>query len=98
MRSSLLVVTVGLMPSLLSVWVMRKSQAQTRAKLRAAMSAPAVRQRRSPSPSSPDRYYLEGVGFLIGDISCQFNSRSASGVQSIRRDRVKVAATTIRTR
>jgi hypothetical protein len=25
----------------------------------------------------PDRYYLEGVGYLIGDISCRFNARSA---------------------
>lgn len=25
----------------------------------------------------PERYYLEGVGYLIGDISCQFNARSS---------------------
>lgn len=23
-----------------------------------------------------DRYYLEGVGYLIGDISCEYNARS----------------------
>jgi hypothetical protein len=27
-----------------------------------------------PEPS--DRYYLEGVGYLIGDISCRYNARS----------------------
>jgi hypothetical protein len=23
-----------------------------------------------------DRYYIEGVGYLIGDVSCEFNARS----------------------
>ena len=25
--------------------------------------------------SETDRYYLEGVGYLIGDISCEYNAR-----------------------
>jgi hypothetical protein len=25
----------------------------------------------------PDHFYLEGVGYLIGDITCRFNARSA---------------------
>jgi len=73
---TLVVVAVGLMPSLLSVWVMRKTQARTRAKLRQATIAPVVRQRQTTTPLPPDRYYLEGVGYLIGDISCRFNARS----------------------
>lgn len=28
------------------------------------------------SPELRDRYYLEGVGYLVGDISCRFNARS----------------------
>lgn len=40
------------------------------------MTIAPVRQRRSTTPLLPDRYYLEGVGYLIGDISCQFNARS----------------------
>jgi Family of unknown function (DUF6464) len=36
---------------------------------------------RHPVPYHPrrdeyDRYYLEGVGYLIGDISCVYNARS----------------------
>jgi len=39
------------------------------------MTIAPVRQRLSTTPTSW-RYYLEGVGYLIGDISCQFNARS----------------------
>lgn len=56
--------------------MMRRSQERTRAKLRQAMvAAERVRTRRI-SLLPPDRYYLEGVGYLIGDISCRFNARS----------------------
>jgi len=72
---TLLVVAVGLIPSLLSVWVMRKAQVRTRTKLRAAMNVPVTRQQLSTTPPPLERHYLEGVGYLIGDISCRFNAR-----------------------
>ena len=28
------------------------------------------------SAGEAERYYLEGVGYLVGDISCQYNARS----------------------
>ena len=31
---------------------------------------------RSPIPDDPEALYIPGVGFVIGDISCQFNGRS----------------------
>lgn len=40
------------------------------------MVATRVRTRALHTPLIPDRYYLEGVGYLIGDISCRFNARS----------------------
>ncbi len=57
--------------------MMRRREAVTRAKLRQAMNAATrVRtQRRYSTPLASDRYYLEGVGYLIGDITCQFNAR-----------------------
>ena len=85
MLEALWILAIGLMPPLLSLLMMRRSEAQTRAKLRQAMTTTRVRTHRYPSlPSSTDspqisvsdRYYLEGVGYLIGDISCQFNARS----------------------
>lgn len=58
--------------------MMRRSEAQTQAKLRQAMFVTTrVRtQRLYTTPQLSDRYYLEGVGYLIGDISCRFNARS----------------------
>lgn len=85
MLETLWIFAVGLMPPLLSLWMMRRNQAQTQARLRRAMTfTPRVRTQRlytttipSESPTQPqrDRYYLEGVGYLIGDISCRFNAR-----------------------
>lgn len=70
----LCILAVGLMPPILSVWIMRRTEAQTRAKLRQAMRVRT--QRLYTTPLLLDRYYLEGVGYLIGDISCQLNARS----------------------
>jgi hypothetical protein len=40
------------------------------------MNLPVMRVRQSIRSVEGDRYYLEGVGYLIGDISCKFNARS----------------------
>lgn len=56
---------------------MRKTQARTRSQLRrAAMNFSREQLRVSTRPDSSDRYYLEGVGYLIGDITCKYNARS----------------------
>ncbi len=74
---TLLVITVGLLPSLFSLWVMRKTHARSRLRIRqAATSFSARRIPQTIRPIEGDRYYLEGVGYLIGDISCKFNARS----------------------
>ncbi len=85
---------VGLIPPLFSLWMMRRSEVETQARLRRALTSTyRVRTQRlynTPMPSESrslrlresrfetprDRYYLEGVGYLIGDISCRFNARS----------------------
>ena len=77
MLKTLLVITVGLLPSLFSLWVIRKTQTRTRLRMRqAAMNLSGRRMSDRIRPTEGDRYYLEGVGYLIGDISCQFNARS----------------------
>jgi hypothetical protein len=73
---AILVFVLGLTPSVISVWMMRRAKERAQARLRAAMQASAARAiQRNQIP--PDQYYLEGVGYLIGDISCQFNACSA---------------------
>ncbi|BAZ39995.1 hypothetical protein NIES4101_59560 [Calothrix sp. NIES-4101] len=87
MLKTLLVITIGILPSLFSLWIIRKAQWRTRARLRqASASFPGGRRiprdshwetaRNCSEETLRDRYYLEGVGYLIGDISCQFNARS----------------------
>jgi hypothetical protein len=74
---TLLVIAIGFLPSLLSLWLMRKSQARTRLHFRRVAMASQRSRIQSERLSEPsDRYYLEGVGYLIGDISCCYNARS----------------------
>lgn len=73
---AILVFILGLIPPVLSIWVMHRVKANTAARLRAATQMSVVRiVPRNQMPS--DHYYLEGVGYLIGDITCRFNARSA---------------------
>ncbi|MBE9048981.1 hypothetical protein IQ243_00865 [Nostocales cyanobacterium LEGE 11386] len=77
MLKTLLVITVGFLPAIFSLWVIRKTQVRTRLRMRqAAMNFSGVRVRQNIRDVEGDRYYLEGVGYLIGDISCKFNARS----------------------
>lgn len=74
---TLLVIAVGFLPSLFSLWVIRKTRSRARLRMRqAAMNFPRMRQGENFTSPEGDRYYLEGVGYLIGDISCKFNARS----------------------
>lgn len=73
---TILVLILGLTPPMLSLWIMQRVKEQTQARLRASMQTPIVRV--LPRNNLPrDQYYLEGVGYLIGDITCKFNARSA---------------------
>ncbi|WNZ23021.1 hypothetical protein HJG54_09220 [Leptolyngbya sp. NK1-12] len=75
MLVAFLIVILGLTPSLLSLWVMRQADARSQARLRLAMESVANRPLaglRLP----PDFHYVEGIGYMIGDLSCRFNARS----------------------
>ncbi len=76
MLKTLLVIAVGFLPSLISLWMIRKTQRSRLRSRQAAMNFPVVQGRQNLRPVEGDRYYLEGVGYLIGDISCKFNARS----------------------
>lgn len=74
---TLLVIIVGFLPSLFSLWLIRKTHLRMRTQLRqASMNFSGGRGRQYIRPMEGDRYYLEGVGYLIGDISCKYNARS----------------------
>jgi len=78
MFETIAVFVLGLTPPLLSIWVMQRAKQQAQIRLRRSiLQASTVRVLpRNPLPP-PDQYYLEGVGYLIGDITCRFNARSA---------------------
>jgi hypothetical protein len=71
-----LIILLGLMPSILSLWVMRRANARMQARLRLATHSVTNRQLaalRLPA----DHHYVEGIGYMIGDLTCQFNARSS---------------------
>lgn len=73
----LVVIAIGFLPSLFSLWVMRKKRWRRRLQIRRSATRFTPDRIRENTISFPsDRYYLEGVGYLVGDISCQYNARS----------------------
>ncbi|MFB2983019.1 DUF6464 family protein [Microseira sp. BLCC-F43] len=76
MLETLIVFTIGLIPPVLSVWFMRQAETRAREQLRLAMERASMMPLRMPH-QPPEVQYVEGVGELIGDITCQFNARSA---------------------
>lgn len=75
MLTAILILVFGLTPSLLSLWCLRKSQAESQARLQQSMES--IRYRSAPRPPRPaDQHYVEGLGLVIGNILCRHNARS----------------------
>lgn len=77
MIETILVLILGLLPPLFSLWLMRRNEVLAQTRLRAAMEAAERQGLQRIRRASGDQQYVEGIGFLIGDITCQFNARSA---------------------
>ncbi|MFP4119637.1 DUF6464 family protein [Coleofasciculus sp.] len=77
MFETIIVFVLGLTPPLLSIWVMHRAKEQAQIRLRNSIQASTTARILPRNPLPPDQYYLEGVGYLIGDITCRFNARSA---------------------
>lgn len=78
MLETLLVLGLGLIPPLVSVLVIQKAEAQARERLQIAMSTHHLAtQARRGNRLSPDHHYVEGLGYIVGDLTCQFNARSS---------------------
>lgn len=73
---TILIFVLGLTPPLLSVLLMHRAKERAQVRLRAAMQTSPVVWSRQRNQLPPDHYHLEGVGYLIGDITCRFNARS----------------------
>ncbi|NEP63491.1 MAG: hypothetical protein F6K31_42445 [Symploca sp. SIO2G7] len=69
-------ILVGLVPPVISVWASHRAKQRIVERLNRIMETgyypaiPSWRQRR------PDEHYIDGIGLMIGDITCQLNARS----------------------
>jgi Family of unknown function (DUF6464) len=76
MLTALFIIFVGLTPSLLWLWLMRQVDARAQERLRIAIETVAARG--LPGIHlSPDHHYVEGLGYIIGDLTCRYNARSS---------------------
>lgn len=73
MFETILIFVLGLTPPLLSIWLMRRAKERSQARRRAAVQTSSTIWLRH-NQLTPERYYLEGVGYLVGDITCRFNA------------------------
>ena len=72
----LLIFALGLLPPLISTWGSFRANQRVQRRLWLAMES-APNQRLSVLiHHHPDEQYIEGVGYMIGDISCRLNARS----------------------
>lgn len=76
MLTAILILVLGLTPSLFSIWVMRQADARAQERLRLAIESASAR-RFYRVPTIPDQQYVEGIGYIIGDLTCRFNARSS---------------------
>jgi hypothetical protein len=81
MVSIILILLLGLAPALFSIWVMRQVNFNTQASLRLASHSTGARRnsnsrRLADLYLSSDHHYVDGVGYMIGDLTCKFNARS----------------------
>jgi Family of unknown function (DUF6464) len=74
--SAVSIILLGLVPAIVSLWLLKQQLILASDRESLIYSTPS-RRFFSPPPLPLDSYYLEGVGYLIGDITCEFNARSA---------------------
>lgn len=57
---------------------MRKMRSRTRDRIHTAINVSANRLGNThPYLSTQDYHYVEGLGYMVGDLTCKFNARSA---------------------
>ncbi len=73
-----LILFVGLLPAGLSLLVAWLTRGPFEDELRLAADTVATERLRRVTrrPRDPDEHYVDGMGLVIGDITCQLNARS----------------------
>lgn len=73
---TLFILSLGISPFLIYLWFRRELESRAMQEIQAVGSTVAFSRWRRPD-LPPDAEYLEGVGYLIGDITCRYNARSS---------------------
>lgn len=71
----LLILLVGLTPSLCSLWLLRRADSRAQSRLSYITETVATR-RLLNRDNPPELHYIQGFGYVIGNISCRYNARS----------------------
>ncbi|MGD1808336.1 DUF6464 family protein [Dapis sp. BLCC M126] len=72
----LLIFLIGITPCLVSLWILHKLEARITERLNSIRLAVNYREITAIS-SQPEQQYIQGVGYIVGDITCKFNARSS---------------------
>ena len=72
----LLIFGLSLLPALVSVWISLRARARVQSEFGRAMEVSAQRGLRAALKRDRDLNYVEGLGYIVGDFSCQMNARS----------------------
>ncbi len=75
MVAAFVILAIGLMPPLFSLWLLRRANEHNRQHLSLALESYATRGLPLIRHDS-DHHYVDGLGYIMGDITCQFNARS----------------------
>jgi len=77
---SFLILCFGLTPSLVTLWCLRRSHPAAQARFRHAVETGTLGRRDSRAGGraqpDPNHHYVEGLGWVVGDILCEYNARS----------------------
>ncbi|MBF2029933.1 MAG: hypothetical protein IGS48_24790 [Oscillatoriales cyanobacterium C42_A2020_001] len=77
MLETAFIILIGLIPGVLSSYVVTtRIRKYSRSRHRAALDAPS-RPVLHSYLQAQDYHYVDGLGYMVGDLSCQFNGRSA---------------------
>ena len=72
----LLIFGLSLVPALISAWISLHARDRVQADFGRAMEAAAQRGFKAAIQQERDLNYIEGIGYVIGNFSCQMNARS----------------------
>lgn len=73
MLDILIILMLGIMPPVLSLWMLHRSQSYQRL-INTAIALPIAPKLKALPPA--DMVCIEGFGYVIGKVSCKYNARS----------------------